>query len=424
MLGGHTRANAISNPATGFAKTPKRSDRFRQMNVDRANLRMTAERFSALIENRAKESAFQKLFADCPQILSDALPLRLEPREIRPLGRPGRSEPDFIAFPESPKALGGHSVIELKRPDTRILTQTRKGVVILTRDADTAVKQATKYSRDFDQLARPIESSMLALGNANMIFLIMGLSGELSEKLGADLVQREMRDLLPGNCHLIPYDVLYKSFEASLPPRVLVLVPAWQHERPRDGIYQMLTQIYLMRNWTGTEEAIEFWNNFELESAAISSSTSYSPSPPMRQEFMDEVSKTRRWDSMPWDFHDAVEPLLRFAAEGFLSDRKPEAATLVTDFLIASDQLRMEKSNVLFNSRSGNVLAEAVSYGRRYPDLGWKPSRSDEAIEHLVATGFLSAIQGAYSRGSGLSSSASFLIHPLAYEWARRTRGI
>jgi hypothetical protein len=79
-------------------------------------LRAALTRFESLLEARAKERDFQRLFADCPYILSSTLPLRLEPSEIRPLGRPGKSEPDFIVFPQSGGLRSGYSVIELKRP--------------------------------------------------------------------------------------------------------------------------------------------------------------------------------------------------------------------------------------------------------------------------------------------------------------------
>src|SRR5438876_2370 len=109
-------------------------------------LRDARERFGLLLQRRTRESDWQKLFAECPYILSGALPLRLAADQIRPMGRPGRSEPDFIWFPRPDRGPSTVGFIELKRPDSRILSVVRKDTVVLSRDAATAISQAQSYA--------------------------------------------------------------------------------------------------------------------------------------------------------------------------------------------------------------------------------------------------------------------------------------
>lgn len=188
------------------------------------DLREAVDRFDALLRCSAKEADFQRLFAECPYILSRTLPLRLEPSDIHPLGRPGRSEPDFVIYPKPGSLAGDYGIIEIKRPDSAILTRPRKGVVMLSRDAQTAVSQSSVYQQ---QLAAPtaMGEALLMLGSRSHIFIIMGLSSEIANKLGTDLYSRQVVGLLPSDCRLIPYDSLFTAFNATVPPRMLMLVP-------------------------------------------------------------------------------------------------------------------------------------------------------------------------------------------------------
>lgn len=192
--------------------------------ISRLALDDAVGRFDELLREESKEADFQRLFSDCPYILSRSLPLRLEPSEIVPLGRPGRSEPDFVAFPGRDGPLNGYGIIELKRPDSRILTQPRKGVLMLSRDAQTAVSQCQVYGR---QILSPAgeDSHLLMLGNRQYVFVIMGLSEELASGLSSQLYADQIGGLLPDNCQLIPYDTLFQTFQSSIPPQLLVLVP-------------------------------------------------------------------------------------------------------------------------------------------------------------------------------------------------------
>lgn len=188
-------------------------------------LRETLERFAELLKNpRTPEGAWQKLFSEYPFIFSESLGLRLEPDDIHALGRPGRSEPDFIFYPKQ-GPFPCYGIIELKRADSLILSAPRKKILTLSRDAATAVAQATSYSRHLNNWIKIDSHSGLFVGSPAQLFVIMGLTAELRSKLTAEIHQMYIDALLPENCKIIPYDLLFRLFQRTVPPRLIVLAP-------------------------------------------------------------------------------------------------------------------------------------------------------------------------------------------------------
>lgn len=61
--------------------------------IDPKQLREARDQFRALLEKDSKEREFQNFFIQHPYIITPSLPLRLEPRDLVPLGRPGKTEP-------------------------------------------------------------------------------------------------------------------------------------------------------------------------------------------------------------------------------------------------------------------------------------------------------------------------------------------
>jgi len=188
-------------------------------------LRDAREELSHLIAHRRNEAEFQRLFSRCPYVLSEALPLRLSPTEIRPLARPGKSDPDFIIVPRSGRGLDSVGVIELKRPSTSLLTTPRKGIALLSRDVATAVAQGRQYCRQLRaELALSLNRT-LVISNSDYVFIIAGLSDEITRKLDSFALYDELRAQLPGGCQIIPYDELLRRFEDALPPMTFTLSP-------------------------------------------------------------------------------------------------------------------------------------------------------------------------------------------------------
>ncbi|HWW16037.1 MAG TPA: Shedu anti-phage system protein SduA domain-containing protein [Candidatus Dormibacteraeota bacterium] len=180
-----------------------------------------------MLDRRTNEAQWQSFFSENPYVLSMSLPVRLAPQDIVPMGRPGLSEPDFVFFAKGCGPLPTYGVIEIKRPDSKIITVTRSNAAILSRDAETAIQQATDYSRNCqDWHVQAKQDSILILGNRADLFVIMGMSAEFSRKLGLELYREMIERRLPRNLKIIPYDTLLGGFEAKVPLRLHLLVPA------------------------------------------------------------------------------------------------------------------------------------------------------------------------------------------------------
>lgn len=155
-----------------------------------------------------------------------SLPLRIEPADIVPLGRPGLTEPDFIFYPKHMSPVPYYGVIELKKPSSQIVTLVRSNVSVLSRDAETAIQPATRYSDDISCFASSLgDVRPVFLGNPAYLFVVMGMSHEISKKLTTDTLRESIKKRLPPNLQLIPYDTLLKRFESALPPQIYLLVP-------------------------------------------------------------------------------------------------------------------------------------------------------------------------------------------------------
>lgn len=181
--------------------------------------------FRDLLSRYTTEREWQRFFTDHPYVLSLSLPVRLEPADLVPLGRPGRAEPDFVFYPCHIRPIPYYGIIELKRPDSSIVSAPRSNTVILTRDAETAIQQANTYARDATSFV-PIDvrERPLFLGNNAYLFVIMGMSEELATKLGHDLYRETIERRLPENLQLLPYDSLLHRFESHIPLKLYFLV--------------------------------------------------------------------------------------------------------------------------------------------------------------------------------------------------------
>lgn len=183
------------------------------------------ERFASLILSRAAEREFQLLFTECPYILSRSLPLKVDPREIVPLGRPGVSEPDFAFYPKLRTPFYSFGAIELKCPDSIIITVPRKEIITLSRDAATAIAQLQVFASTQPSWIYERPEQYLFLGSPHYLFVIMGLSEELTKKLVSETQRSRVSNLLPSGVEILPYDVLLQRFAATIPSRFITLVP-------------------------------------------------------------------------------------------------------------------------------------------------------------------------------------------------------
>jgi len=182
--------------------------------------------FAELLKKPTAERDYQRFLREFPDILSLPLPLALEPEEIVPLGRPGISEPDFIFYSKEFQSKPLYGVIELKRPDSKILRIPRKNIIMLAADAELAVTQGRIYSEELGWKIHQRDEHVLFVGDPRYVFVVMGLSNKLAEKVAADLEQQYSR-LLPQGFQLIPYDTLLRWFSATVPPFVTFAFPKY-----------------------------------------------------------------------------------------------------------------------------------------------------------------------------------------------------
>jgi hypothetical protein len=209
--------------------------------ISRDQLVEARDVFEHLLKRKTREADWQQFFASYPYVLSSTLPLALRPEHVIPLATPGKAEPDFILYPQDTPTIPFYGVVELKRPDSQIITVTRSNVALLTRDAETAVAQGKVYVEEFGRRLRHANREMLCLGNRAYIFVIMGLEREIAEKLGLKLYREQIEDKLPRNLQLLPYDTVFKTFDAGIPGRVLLLVPAMP--LPRENYDAILAEL-------------------------------------------------------------------------------------------------------------------------------------------------------------------------------------
>jgi hypothetical protein len=143
------------------------------------------------------------------------------------MGRPGKSEPDFIFFPHENKTVRDfYGVIELKTPQSKILRAPRKDVLALSSNAATAVAQARYYLNHFPDgiITRPHDA--VFIGNRAYAFVIIGLSHELKSTFVTEIAKAQLSELLPPNFQILPFDTVYKLFSETVPPTIMELVIA------------------------------------------------------------------------------------------------------------------------------------------------------------------------------------------------------
>lgn len=180
-----------------------------------------------MLQLHPPEREWQRLFTDCPYILSESLPLRLDPEDLIPTGTPGTSTADFLFYPQASAHPFFYGAIELKRTTSTILSLPRKHIVTLSADARTAIAQAEKFSKELGRKLVDRLGNLVLLGNDRHVFVVMGMSAELQSKLTTDKMHEQFLDQLPRGCRLLPYDVLYSSFSRKVPAQVHLLHPGW-----------------------------------------------------------------------------------------------------------------------------------------------------------------------------------------------------
>lgn len=187
--------------------------------------RQARDRFVELLENPGSlEQEWEALFTDFPFILTECLSLGIAPAQLIPC-KPGRAEADFYFYPRANDPLSRYGVIEIKRPQTRILSTPRKDVILLSPDAATALAQAQKYAIELGASITRTPAQSLVLGSPHHLFVIAGMSTEIERKVTTELHSMQFHRLLPLDCRLFTFDQVRESLESRTPPVVHVVLP-------------------------------------------------------------------------------------------------------------------------------------------------------------------------------------------------------
>ena len=192
-----------------------------------SNDRRVRDEFVQLLNGMAPEPAWQAFFARNPQALASGLPLKLEPSDILPLGRPGKSEPDFVIYPSTPRSLQQVGVVELKRPSTKILRQARRKLIIPSQSVQTAMGQLRQYDDQIEQFL-PMQAA-LAFRMSSYLFMIVGRSAELTG-IEAEL-QAQFRQIFSQGIQLLTFDQVLHNFEGRLLPAVPLVLQSGAVDR-------------------------------------------------------------------------------------------------------------------------------------------------------------------------------------------------
>lgn len=179
-----------------------------------ADLRAIRREWERLLGHVSVEADWQRFFCDNPEALALSLPLRLAPCDFHALARPGKAEPDFWFFEQRPSPLPIHGLIELKTPDTPILSTYRRGTPVLSRAAAGAIEQLAAYGKDVLPSLTPLTTSSILLGNHAYFFVIIGLRENVATRLANDVFLHRLA-FVPRNVRLFGYDELLYAFHSA-----------------------------------------------------------------------------------------------------------------------------------------------------------------------------------------------------------------
>jgi RES domain/Shedu protein SduA, C-terminal len=189
--------------------------------MSHTKLQRARDEFRDLLDRPTAEGKWQKFFADNPYVLSRSLPVKVLPCDIVPLGRPGKSEPDFVIYPRSPSSLNIHGLIELKTNETKIFTKPRKNIITFSGTATTAIAQLLQYEQA-SELYYPVTQA-ISMASRSELFMIMGVSAQIARYESE--FNEQVKALLRDRIRLLTFDELLHNFEKSIPKPMTVLIP-------------------------------------------------------------------------------------------------------------------------------------------------------------------------------------------------------
>jgi len=171
------------------------------------------DRFDSLIRApQTREQEWQGFFSSNPFVLTDYLPLRLTAVYPQVQLESGRPDFAFFEFPNPPVELGYYGVIELKRPQDKILRVYSEKHIFPSAAMSLAREQVRHYLDDLTRTHEISNQYSLAMATAGYAFIIIGRTEEVIRKCGSDLHKLQLRQMLPGGMQLVTFDDLFARF--------------------------------------------------------------------------------------------------------------------------------------------------------------------------------------------------------------------
>ena len=220
------------------------------------------EQFYALLKAPGTDEIdWQRFFDQNPFVLTDSLPLKVA--NIFSHIRLESGVPDYVFFEHQcvPPIFDTCGIVELKKPKDSILKVYSTRHIVPSQTLNTALFQAERYISDL-KAGRILDKRIsFALGNATYCFIIIGKSEEVSLKCQKEVFQLQFKNLLPPGFQVIPYDVLWQRFKATVPSKVIFLQAEPLAERnpeplPSEAIEKHYTQAGYGRVWRNAPEAM------------------------------------------------------------------------------------------------------------------------------------------------------------------------
>lgn len=334
------------------------------MDISPKALRNARDQFDAMLKRKTKESDWQTFFAAHPYVLTPSLPLRLEPRDIIPLGRPGKSETDFIFY--SNRVLGApfYGLIEIKRPDQKIATIYRKNTAILTRDADGAIKQSQKdimdVPRRLAERGHIISDANLILGANNYLFVIIGKSDDKIFQPDNALRLKSIRDDLPDNLKILPYDVLFRNFDKSIYLQIHILVP---QSPTATGLIQLRSQPTTL-SYEDVRNMLREKGFYDMDSHFIGTGIKHQYQRQGNGRVLDDSATGLRWQyggSPDWmTFEEAQNYIAQLNREGFSGHSDWRLPTLEEAMSLMEPKKKHDQLNIntVFDRTQASIWTE------------------------------------------------------------------
>ena len=242
--------------------------------------------------------------------------------------------------------------------------------------ASCAIRQAQEGLKQIrrEYLLTPYRT--LAIGNEQHVFVIMGLSHEVVQKVHLALLDEQFREIVSERaCNILPYDSLLRIFEKGLPERLEYL--SLQERFSPLEIHERLLKI------TSDDERLFYAANQGWDDSAIMLLSQREKPDPNRQ-FGPQLSTALHWAAFYGDYYFVVQ-LLNAGAAVNLTDihgRTPLVATAMNNHVDVAELLLNHGADVAAMNYAGWTIITPYERRAFFSEMQSLLSKHAFAIEH------------------------------------------